>query len=68
MIEVVDIKKRERIRRRCSFPTTSSTVFAVDDSRVTITNDDSEKGENRRPGHDVNVGVTAHVSSHRSDT
>ena len=44
------------------------TVFAVDDSRVTITNDDSEKGENRRPGHDVNVGVTAHVSSHRSDT
>jgi hypothetical protein len=32
-----DINKHERICYRCSFPTASDTVFAVDDSRVTIT-------------------------------
>ena len=51
-IEESDVQKLERIRRRRSFPTAPSTTFAVDDSRVTIENEDgwasAHLGENKR--------------------
>ena len=53
--EAPDIKKRDELAAGCS----SSTIFAVDNSRATVANDDSEKGasahlgENKRPEHEV---------------